>query len=1658
MSYSKLKSLVANVEAIATAMKIRIDDRQATDEEKDVLSRYSGFGGIKDVLNIGTEYTVSDDVAEPIRKLQDLIGAYPYYDDAMRQAVINSIKSSVLTAFYTPKFLVDAVTRQIHATLKDNGLQMSTFLEPSAGIGGFLPVAMPGTRSYAFEKDCLTGFILSLLYDGATTVTAGFETIADQHLEHGSFDVIASNIPFGNFRVFDAEMWKKGGMYEQSAKTIHNYFFVKAMELLNEGGLLAFVAPRGIADTPGNKFVREYLVNHADLITALRLPDTLFMQTSGIEVGSDLLIFQKHSRKATLSLREKMFLQVSKEKADTAGTLTDYANKLFTLPKTALATDSRIALNQFGKHVRKYQWLGDENAMCQYLSALLKYDFDRYFRKALFSNHGQDNAPVQMSLFGEPQTAKGIRAYTENMETWVKNGAMVVFEGQVGTLRFRKSSRYTETAVDFVPVDEGKVNTDRAADYFPIRKTYFELSGREREEQKEYPELRKQLNALYDAFVAKWGFFHDNDNKEFIMLDSLGTEVFTIEMQVGKDIFKADIMREPVAFKKIDGTETLTPIEALASSLNFYGKVDMGYIAQAAGKDEEEIIDTLQGEIFYNPASGEWEHKGKFLSGNIIAKQEETLSFLPNLAGKEKEWAEASAKALENTIPEPIPYEELDINMGERWISTELYTDFASDLFGVGADVMYFDVNDTYLIRLQGYSPVAYNTYSVRNYNGEDLFVHALHDTVPEITKEEYRNGSKVRVPDEEAMQEAATKIQEIRDRFNRWLDDEPLEVRDELVRTYNERFNCYVRPHYDGSAQTFPGLSFEQFPYKELYPSQKDAIWMIKQNGGGICWHEVGTGKTMIMCVAAYEMKRLGLVQKPLIIGLKANVHEIADTFRKAYPTAKVLYPGKEDFTPANRKEVFSKIKNNNWDCIILTHDQFSKIPQSEETMYDIFSEELADVERSLEVLEQSTMRYRNGRMQQGLEKRKQNLEAKLAELQMKIDRRKDDTVDFHSMGIDHIFVDECHCYKNLMFQTRHTRVAGIGNAQGSQRAMNLLFAIRDIQHRTGKDLGATFLSGTVVVNALTELYVMFKYLRPRELKRQQVSCFDAWAAIFTKKTADYELNVTGTIKRKERFRTYIKVPELAMFLREITDYRTADMINLDVPEKNVRFLSHAPTIQQEEMIGRLVAFAHSGQWEDLGLDIPQPDNLNKAKMLVATNVARKMSLDMRLLGDKFSDDGNNKASICARTIYDYYVRSTANRGTQFVFSDLSTYKPNEWNIYSDIKDKLVAMGIPTDEIQFIQCAKTERARKKLFADMNSGRVRVLFGSTSMLGTGVNAQERAVAVHHLEIPWRPADMEQRNGRAVRKGNTVKLWGNNTVDVVIYGTEKTLDAYKFNLLKNKQMFINQINNGTIAVRRIDEDTMDEDNGMNFAEFVALLSGNTDLLEKTKLDNKIMQFEKEQAIFKKDRIRAERKIAANREDMAKAENAAARMTQDWEYITSYTGDRTTRLLNLSQATAEETGRELHRIAKTYRNGTIGTIGTYAGLNLSVYSEYDMGGTFYRNTFLVEGVSGLKYRCGISGALPLGFVESSRYPQAALAKLPGMIEEQRQKIAKLESEIPALQGIIARKWSKADELARLKQECNALQHRIDESMKEAERTQPVLSEHEATDKAA
>gem|GEM_PF-1334551 len=465
MSYNKQTSLAANVEAIETAVKIHVQGRKAMAKEKETLSRYSGFGGIKEVLNIGTDNPLPDNMAEPMNRLQKALRTLAGGEETMYRKLTDSLKASVLTAFYTPQFLVDAVARQIRAAFTEYGLPMRSLLEPSAGIGGVPPPAPPPPPPPPPPKQSISGLILSLLHDDTTTVIDGFETIGGQDFGHTTFDVIASNIPFGDFRVFDADLWKKGGIYERSTKTIHTYFFVKAMEQLAEGGLLAFVTSRGVADTPGNKFVREYLVGHADLISAIRLPDALFLPTSGIEVGSDLLVFQKHTGKAALSLREKMFLQSVREKADATGIVTEPANRLFSLPKTSLATDSRIVVNRYGKQVRKYQWLGDEAAMSQYLSALLRHDFARSFRKELFSGGAGDTAPVQMSLFGMPAAGatrpdRGRRAYTGTSEEWMKDGAMVAFEGQVGTLRYRKSDHYEEVAVDFVP-EPGRRTTPR---------------------------------------------------------------------------------------------------------------------------------------------------------------------------------------------------------------------------------------------------------------------------------------------------------------------------------------------------------------------------------------------------------------------------------------------------------------------------------------------------------------------------------------------------------------------------------------------------------------------------------------------------------------------------------------------------------------------------------------------------------------------------------------------------------------------------------------------------------------------------------------------------------------------------------------------------------------------------------------------------------------------------------------------------------------------------------------------------------------------------------------------------------------------------------------------------------------------------------------------
>ena len=1257
------------------------------------------------------------------------------------------------------------------------------------------------------------------------------------------------------------------------------------------------------------------------------------------------------------------------------------------------------------------------------------------------------------------------RPYHRTPEMHLREGSLVADSGRRNIGYLKDITPYGAT---FQPLGLTGYQKEKALLYVSLRDAYERLYRYESNRREENPQWREHLNTCYDEFVMRYGNLNAKQNVKLVVMDAGGRDILSLERAEDGRFVKADIFERPVSFSVESHANVSSPEEALSASLNKFGTVNLDYMREITDSTEEGLLDALKGRIFYNPLVTGYEIKDRFIAGNVIEKAERIEAWMgDNPENGRMPEVKQALEALKEAEPPRIAFEDLDFNFGERWIPTGVYAAYMSRLFDTDVKIAYSASMDEFSVAC-GYRTMKITDEFLvkgyyRNYDGMHLLKHALHNTCPDMMKSigKDEHGNDIKVRDSEGIQLANAKIDEIRNGFSEWLEEQSPQFKERLTTMYNRKFNCFVRPKYDGSHQTFPDLNLKGLASRgiqSVYPSQKDCVWMIKQNGGGICDHEVGTGKTLIMCIAAHEMKRLNLAHKPMIIGLKANVAEIAATYQAAYPNARILYASEKDFSTANRVRFFNNIKNNDYDCVIMSHDQFGKIPQSPELQQRILQAELDTVEENLEVLRQQGKNVSRA-MLKGLEKRKHNLVAKLEKVEHAIKSRTDDVVDFKQMGIDHIFIDESHQFKNLTFNTRHDRVAGLGNSEGSQKALNMLFAIRTIQERTGKDLGATFLSGTTISNSLTELYLLFKYLRPNELERQDIRCFDAWAAIFAKKTTDFEFNVTNNIVQKERFRYFIKVPELAAFYNEITDYRTAEDVGVDRPNKNEILHHIPPTPEQEDFIQKLMQFAKTGDATLLGR-LPLSETEEKAKMLIATDYARKMALDMRMIDPNYEDHPDNKASHCAKMIAEYYHKYEAHKGTQFVFSDLGTYQPGEgWNVYSEIKRKLVEdYGIPASEVRFIQECKTDKARKAVIDAMNAGTVRVLFGSTSMLGTGVNAQERAVAVHHLDIPWRPADMEQRNGRAVRKGNTVKLWGGNTVDVVIYGTEKTLDAYKFNLLKNKQMFINQINSGTIAVRRIDEDGMDENNGMNFAEFVAILSGNTDLLEKAKLDNKIMRLEKEQGIFKKERIRAEHKIADNRQEIAAADRTAADMARDAEYVASYAGDRTTRLLNLPQATAEQIGRELHRIAKTYRSGAYGTIGTYAGLNLLVHSEYNWCGTFDRNVFLVEGPSGLKYRCGQYGALPLGFAETSRYPEITLNRLPFMIEEQRRKIARLESELPALEAIVARTWGKTDELSRLRQECRALQQRIDEGLKEAERTQKPLAECGASDKAA
>ena len=1903
MAFNRKQKLRDNIEAVRTAFTLDRERRTPTERERALLERYCGFGGLKCILNPAREladavhWVKSDlELFAPTVELHRIIRENSR-DETEYKRYVDSLKASVLTAFYTPQAITDTIVDVLH----DKKVRPKLVLEPSAGMGAFIAPVLsdnPQAEVMAFEKDLLTGKMLGHLYPQQKIRTEGFEKIEKPFLNR--FDLAISNIPFGDIAVFDPE-YTNGSVFKKiAARKVHTYFFLKGLDAVRDGGIVAFITSQGVLDTEGNGGTRYMMMRKADLVSAIRLPNNLFTEDANTEVGCDLIILQKNEGKEELSEEDKRLGDVVKN--NHTGISTN--GYFFDHPEYIIHTDAKRDTDPYGKPAMVYTHSGGVEGIATDLYRILsadlsaRLDLERYNgvkaenretqtisvqpqvqevqqpKVEIEEKTVQPNAeavksapqvvetkqheapvmdlydlfgytqeerrlaerglkperkkgakskrrkPVQPSLFPMPADGQRVTAEKENeaargrsaetapaispeevreMEEIIRQGASGIpesrheepvpmhgktegatapaedddpedavyrsldwetnppingfyemmmsltperraelrrmgkekmdantakqaetarpqsvrpvypvengFEAE-GRRRIERAERemreeeavltpeerqrrkeeammprpfkgimeahlkdgslvwehtggvrfqigvlkdVTRYGATFQPLDMEGMQAQKAQLYIDLRNTYERLYTHEAENHEENALLRRNLNTYYDEFVMRYGNLNAKHNAKLILMDASGRNMLSLERGENGQFIKADIFDHPVSFSQETAVAAESPEEALSASLNRYGGVNLPYMESICDMPQEDMLEALKGKVYYNPIAGNYEIADRFIAGNVVVKAREVEEWIKEHEGHGMmPQARESLAALHENIPEQIPFEDLDFNFGERWIPTGVYTAYMSRLFDTDVRISYSESLDEYSVACSHRTMKITDEFLVkgyyRHYDGMHLLKHALHNTCPDMMKKvgEDENGNDIKARDSEGIQLANAKIDEIRNGFTEWLDEQSPEFKKRLTDMYNNKFNCFVRPKYDGSHQTFPGLDLKGLGITDLYPSQKDCIWMLKQNGGGIADHEVGTGKTLIMCVSAYEMKRLGLVHKPMIIGLKANVREIAETYRKAYPNARVLYASEKDFEAANRVRFFNDIRNNDWDCVIMSHDQFGKIPQSPELQQRILQAELDTVEENLEVL-RSQGKDVSRAMLRGLEKRKFNLQAKLDKVEHAIKSRTDDVADFRQMGIDHIFVDESHQFKNLTFNTRHDRVAGLGNSEGSQKALNLLFAIRTIQERTGKDLGATFLSGTTISNSLTELYLLFKYLRPKELERQDIRCFDAWAAIFAKKTTDFEFNVTNNIVQKERFRYFIKVPELAAFYNEITDYRTAEDVGVDRPHKNEILHNIPPTPDQEYFIKQLMEFAKTGDATLLGRG-KLSETEEKAKMLIATDYARKMALDMRMIDPAYEDHPDNKASHCARMIAEYYRRYDAQKGTQFVFSDLGTYQPGQWNVYTEIKRKLVEdYGIPAHEIRFIQECKSEKSRKAVIEAMNEGYVRVLFGSTSMLGTGVNAQRRAVAIHHLDTPWRPSDLAQRDGRAVRKGNEIaKLYADNKVDVIIYAVEKSLDSYKFNLLHCKQTFISQLKSGALGARTIDEGAMDEKSGMNFSEYMAILSGNTDLLEKAKLEKRIASLEGERKSFNKGRRESELKLEEKTLALRNNQVAIAAMTEDWEkFMATVQIDREGNRLNpikidgLDSTDEKTIGKRLQEIAK---NATTGgqykRIGELYGFPIEVVSEPTLrdGLEFTDNRFVVKG--NLRYNYN-NGHLAMADTHAAATNFLnALEKIPGIIDQHQKRNEVLEQEIPQLQAIAGKTWKKEDELKQLKSELAALDRKI------------------------
>lgn len=1370
-----------NMAAVNLLHELQLENRLATPEEQEVLAKYVGWGGLPMAFDESNAAW-----AEEFKELYESLSPEEY----------RAAKESTLTAFYTPPVVIKA----IYEALERLGFSQGNILEPAVGTGNFfgmLPEIMQGSKLYGVELDSISGRIAKLLYPDADIQIKGYE---ETSFPDDFFDVAVGNVPFGAYKVLDRK-------YDRHGFFIHDYFLAKTIDQLRPGGVAAFITSKGTMDK-ASPAVRKYLAERADLLGAVRLPDHIFKASAGTRVTADILFLQKRQG---VSRENPEWLETAENESGIR------MNRYFlSHPEMVLGKMEQVS-GPFGME-----------AVCR---ALEGEDLRQRLSEAMRNIKGSILPAESRGLEPEGEE-KSIPA-----DPKVRNYSYTVIGGKI---YYRENSLMN-------PVKLPAATAERVKGMVEIREVVRELIALQMEENatdEAIQELQVKLNQVYDAYTEKYGVIGSNANKRAFSEDSSYCLLCSLEelKEDGTLKRKADMFTKRTIKKAAAVTSVETALEALAVSLNEKAKVDLPYMSGLTGKPQNKIAAELAGVIFKNPVTGVWENADEYLSGNVREKLKTARAFAEN----HPEYT-SNVRALEQVQPVDLDASEIEVRIGATWIAPEIYLDFMKELLqtpghlaGRVIDVWYSSASGTWNISGKNADSdrnvLATVTYGTSRANAYKILEDTLNLKDMRIyDRIQDAEGKEVRVLNKKETMLAAQKQDAMKEAFKDWIFKDRGR-REKLCAIYNEHFNSIRPREYDGSHLTFPGMN----PEIELRPHQKNAVAHQLYGDNVLLAHVVGSGKTYEMVAAAMESKRLGLAQKSLFVVPNHLTEQWGAEFLQLYPGANILVATKRDFEPANRKKFCARIAMGNYDAVIIGHSQFERIPLSEERQQRMIEKQVEELEVEIQVAKLD----RDGGYYtvKQLEKTKKGLRRRLELLDNK--GKKDDVVTFEELGVDRLYVDEAHYYKNAFLYTKMRNVAGIAQNE-AQKSADMFNKCQYLDEITGGK-GITFATGTPVSNSMTELYTMQRYLQYGKLKRMGLGHFDSWASTFGEVVTSIELAPEGTgYRAKSRFARFYNIPELMSMFKEIADIKTADQLELPVPEAEYETVVLKPSEYQKEIVASLGERAEVIR--DGGVD-SSVDN-----MLKVTNDGRKLALDQRLVDPVLPDDGDSKIRACVEKSFAIWKETAPKRSSQIIFCDLSTPKGDgTFNVYDDLKKKLIAKGVPEAEIAFIHDANTEAKKTELFSKVKSGQVRFLLGSTAKMGAGTNVQDRLIALHHLDVGWKPSDLEQREGRIIRQGNM-----NKKVHIYRYVTEGTFDSYMWQLIESKQKFISQIMTSKSPVRSC-EDV--DDTALSYAEVKALATGNPAIKEKMALDVEISKLKLLKANFVSSHYRLEDDIA------------------------------------------------------------------------------------------------------------------------------------------------------------------------------------------------------